>query len=37
MRDAIEWEITDYVPESDLKGGNSNDERGNDYPAFFEW
>lgn len=21
MQDAIEWEVTDYIPESDLKGG----------------
>lgn len=36
MHDAIEWEITDYVLETDLKGGSLNDERGNDYSAFFK-
>ncbi|EOO65505.1 hypothetical protein IIC_06115 [Bacillus cereus VD021] len=36
MYDAIEWEVTDYILESDLKGEFLNDEGRNDYPAFFE-
>ncbi len=36
MHDAIEWEVTDYIPESDMKGGILNDEGRNDNSAFFE-
>ena len=36
MHDAIEWEVTDYIPNADLKGGSLNDEGRNDNSAFFE-
>lgn len=36
MHDAIEWEVTDYIPDSDMKGGISNEEGRNDNSAFFE-
>lgn len=29
MLDAIEWEVTDYIPDSDMKGWILNDEKFN--------
>lgn len=36
MHDAIEWEVTDYITNTDLKGGFLNDEGRNDNSTFFK-